>query len=168
MDSLFNIVGEYQQLYDMLTECTDNADIEQVIADTIEAKQGELEVKAAGYVAVIKQMEMEKKACDELEYEWHCKKVIRENAIKRLKEALKDALVATHNEKGIKAGDYTLKVQNNGGVPPIVYTDEEKIPQNLMRIKYEKDAGLIREYLEQHPECEWAYIGKRGTHLAIK
>lgn len=166
--SLFNIVGEYQDLYLMLTENTDDTEVEQVIRDTLEAVKGELEVKAEGYIHVIQQMEMEAERAEQLEYEWSLKKKIRKDRIARLKSALKDALVATDNEGGLKAGDYTLKVAKNGGVAPIIYDREEDIPQNLMKVKYEKDAKLIREYLEEHPDCEWAHIGERGTHLAIK
>ena len=166
--SLFQIVGEYQTLYDMLTEYTDDAEMEQVIQDTLEGIKGELEVKAEGYIHVIQQMEMEQKRCEELEYEWHIKAIKRKDGINRLKTALRDALVATGHDDGLQAGDYQLKVVKNGGVAPIIYDHEEDIPQNLMKIKYEKDAKLIRQYLEEHPETKWAHIGARGTHLAIK
>jgi len=168
MSYLYDIVGEYQELYEMLTECTDDAELEQTINDTLEAVKGELEVKAGGYVHIIKQLDMELKACEEQEYEWHIKALRRKDSINRMKAALKDALIATGHEDGLQAGDYTIKVVKNGGVAPIVYDHEEDIPQNLMRIKYEKDAKLIREYLEQHPETKWAHIEPRGTHLAIK
>ena len=77
-------------------------------------------------------------------------------------------LIAIDKADGIKAGDYTLKVVKNGGQAPIIYDDESAIPQSLMRIKYEKDAKLIREYLTEHPETKWAHIGERGVHLGIK
>lgn len=166
--SLFNIKGDYLQLMDMMNECTDDDELTQVIKDSLEAVKGELEVKAEGYIHVIQQMDMEADRCEQLEYEWGEKKKIKRNAIKRLKDALRDALIVTDNADGLKTGDYTLKVVKNGGVAPIIYDHEEDIPQNLMKVKYEKDAKLIREYLEEHPECEWAHIGERGTHLAIK
>ena len=95
------------------------------------------------------------------------KKKIRRSNVARLKQALKDVMVVT-GQAELHAGDYTIKIVKNGGVAPIVYDREEDIPQNLMKVKYEKDAKLIREYLEQHPDCEWAHIGERGTHLAFK
>lgn len=168
--TLFNIVGEMQELYLMLTECADDEETEKVIQDTLEAVKGELEVKAEGYIHVIQQIEMEQKRCEELEYEWHLKAIKRKESIARLKAALKDALIATgHDDKdGLKTGDYTLKVVANGGVTPIVYDHEEDIPQSLMKVEYKKDAKLIRQYLEEHPETKWAHIEPRGTHLAIK
>lgn len=167
MSTLFNIVGEYEQLYELLTETDPDNENLQIIQDTLEAVEGELEVKASGYVYLIKQLDMEADKCKQLAEEWNAKKNARENAVKRLKKALKDAMVHL-NLKELKAGDYMLKVQNNGGLLPIIYDNEQAIPQNLMKIKYEPDGKLIREYLEANPGTKWAHIGERGQHLAIK
>lgn len=60
---LFEIVGEYQLLYDILTDETDP----EVIAGTLESLNLELEEKAAGYTAVRAQIDMEAKKAAELE-----------------------------------------------------------------------------------------------------
>lgn len=165
--ALFDIVGDYQLLYDMATDVTGDPEQEQTFADTLEALKGELEVKAEGYIHVIKQLEMEQERAEQLEYEWHLKAIKRKDSIQRMKSALVDAMKQTGHEQ-LEAGDYTLKVVKNGGQAPIIYDDESAIPQSLMRIKYEKDAKLIREYLAEHPETSWAHIGERGVHLGIK
>lgn len=167
-ESLFGLTGNLLELKDMICECADDDELARIINDSIEAVEGELEVKAEGYVKVIQQMEMEQERCDQLACEWQMKSNIRKNAIKRMKDRLTQALIAIDKADGIKAGDYTLKVVKNGGVAPIIYDDESAIPQSLMRIKYEKDAKLIREYLTEHPETKWAHIGERGVHLGIK
>ena len=165
--ALFDIVGDYQLLYDMATDVTGDPEQEQTFADTLEALKGELEVKAEGYIHVIKQLEMEQERAEQLEYEWHLKAIKRKDSIQRMKSALVDAMKQTGHEQ-LDAGDYTLKVVKNGGQAPIIYDDESAIPQSLMRIKYEKDAKLIREYLTEHPDTKWAHIGERGVHLGIK
>ena len=165
--ALFDIVGDYQLLYDMATDVTGDPEQEQTFADTLEALKGELEVKAEGYIHVIKQLEMEQERAEQLEYEWHLKAIKRKDSIQRMKSALVDAMKQTGHEQ-LEAGDYTLKVVKNGGQAPIIYDDESAIPQSLMRIKYEKDAKLIREYLTEHPDTKWAHIGERGVHLGIK
>lgn len=165
--ALFDIVGDYQLLYDMAIDITGDPEQEQTFADTLEALKGELEVKAEGYIHVIRQLEMEQERAEQLEYEWHMKAIKRKDSIQRMRSALVEAMKQTGHEQ-LKAGDYTLKVVKNGGQAPIVYTDESAIPQSLMRIKYEKDAKLIREYLAEHPETSWAHIGERGVHLGIK
>ena len=165
--ALFDIVGDYQLLYDMATDITGDPEQEQTFADTLEALKGELEVKAEGYIHVLKQLEMEQERAEQLEYEWHLKAIKRKDSIQRMKSALVDAMKQTGHEQ-LEAGDYTLKVVKNGGQAPIIYDDESAIPQSLMRIKYEKDAKLIREYLAEHPDTKWAHIGERGVHLGIK
>ena len=137
--ALFDIVGDYQLLYDMATDVTGDPEQEQTFADTLEALKGELEVKAEGYIHVIKQLEMEQERAEQLEYEWHLKAIKRKDSIQRMKSALVDAMKQTNHEQ-LAAGDYTLKVVKNGGQVPIIYDDESAIPQSLMRIKYEKDA----------------------------
>lgn len=107
--SLFNITGQWLELKDMLCECTDDAELEQVIKDSLEGVQGELEAKAANYVYVIQQIEMEADRAEQLEYEWNMKKKIRRSNVARLKQALKDAMVATEQNE-INAGDYKLKI----------------------------------------------------------
>ena len=167
-ETLFDLTGQMLELKNMLCECADDTELEQIINDSIESVEGALEVKAEGYVKVIQQMEMEQERCDQLACEWQMKSDIRKNAIKRMKDKLTQALIAIDKADGIKAGDYTLKVVKNGGQAPIIYDDESAIPQSLMRIKYEKDSKLIREYLAEHPETSWAHIGERGVHLGIK
>lgn len=167
-ETLFDLTGQMLELKNMLCECADDTELEQIINDSIESVEGALEVKAEGYVKVIQQMEMEQERCDQLACEWQMKSNIRKNAIKRMKDKLTQALIAIDKADGIKAGDYTLKVVKNGGQAPIIYDDESAIPQSLMRIKYEKDAKLIREYLTEHPDTKWAHIGERGVHLGIK
>ena len=167
-ETLFDLTGQMLELKNMLCECADDTELEQIINDSIESVEGALEVKAEGYVKIIQQMEMEQERCDQLACEWQMKSNIRKNAIKRMKDKLTQALIAIDKADGIKAGDYTLKVVKNGGQAPIIYDDESAIPQSLMRIKYEKDAKLIREYLTEHPETKWAHIGERGVHLGIK
>lgn len=167
-ETLFDLTGQMLELKNMICECADDTELEQIINDSIESVEGALEVKAEGYVKVIQQMEMEQERCDQLACEWQMKSNIRKNAIKRMKDKLTQALIAIDKPDGIKAGDYTLKVVKNGGQAPIIYDDESAIPQSLMRIKYEKDAKLIREYLTEHPETKWAHIGERGVHLGIK
>ena len=165
--ALFDIVGDYQLLYDIATDITGDPEQEQTFADTLEALKGELEVKAEDYIHVIKQLEMEQERAEQLEYEWHLKNIKRKDSIQRMKSALVDAMKQTGHEQ-LDAGDYTLKVVKNGGQAPIIYDDESAIPQSLMRIKYEKDSTLIREYLAEHPDTSWAHIGERGVHLGIK
>lgn len=164
MGTLFEITDDLIELKEMLSD--PDAD-EQIIFDTLEAVQGELEAKAEGYIKVIKELEAEAKAAKAEADFFRQKAQIRENNVKRLKEALCFAMVKTGHDgkEGLSAGNYTLKVQNNGGKAPLKITGD--VPESMMKIIKEPDGEKIREYLADH-EADWAHLEERGKHLAIK
>lgn len=158
--TLYDLQGEFLALYELATQ----EDDEQAFLDTLEGLKGELEVKAAGYANVIKQLEMEQEECDKVIETFKAKKEQRNNAVKRMKEAIMNALdVANMNE--IKAGDYTFKIAKNGGVQPMVIDGD--VPDNFMKVIYEPDNKKIREALKDN-ELDFAHLEERGRHLTIK
>lgn len=159
--TLFEIVDDYQNLYELATDPDTDP---QVFNDTLEAIKGALEVKSCGYVNVIKQLEMEAKQADEVSEMFKAKAEVRKNNIKRMKEMLKSALEAT-NQDSLTAGAYTIKLQKNGGVQPLVIDGD--VPQNMTKVIVEPDNAKIREYLKDH-SCEWAHLEERGKHIVIK
>ena len=163
MSSLFNIVGEFNELYEMATSEEEQA--EQVFIDTLDSLKGELTEKAAGYGSVMNRLDMEMKKAEEIEKRYKAIKESRKNAIQRMKDACMWAC-ENLNVTEIDAGDMTIKVKNNGGQLPIII--EGEVPQNLCKVTIEPDKSLIREYLKDHPECEFAHIGERGKHIEVK
>ena len=69
MASLFDLAGEYKELYAMLTEAEE--DEQQTVEDTLEAVIGEIEVKAEGYVCLLNRLDMELSACKKHRDEWY-------------------------------------------------------------------------------------------------
>jgi len=165
MATLYDIVGEYQQLYAMLTD--PEAD-EQTVLDTLEGLQGELELKSEGYVKVLRQMEAEQKAFEAESDFFKQKADVRKNNIKRMKDALCQALILTGHDdkKGIVAGNYVLKVAGNGGQQPMVIDGE--VPESFKRVILEDDKALIRKALEEGKQLDFAHLEERGKHLSIK
>lgn len=159
--TLFEIVDDYQNLYELATDPDTDP---EVFNDTLEAIKGALEVKSSGYVNVIKQLEMEAKQADEVSEMFKAKAEVRKNNIKSMKEMLKSALEAT-NQESLTAGAYTIKLQKNGGVQPLVI--DGNVPQNMTKVIVEPDNAKIREYLKDH-SCEWAHLEERGKHIVIK
>jgi hypothetical protein len=161
MSTLFEIVNEFQELYELATDPEVDPD---VFADTLEALTGELEVKSKGYVSVIKQLEMEMTQANIVAEQFKAKAKVRENHIKQMKEALKTAMTAIGTDM-VEAGDWTIKIKKNGGVQPLVITGE--VPDNMMKVIVEPDNTKIREYLKDN-KAEWAHLEPRGTHVEIK
>ena len=160
--TLFEIVGEFQQLYDMACEESDS----EAFADTLEALTGELDVKASGYVNVINRLDMEAKKAADLEKKFSDIKKSRENAIKRMKQTLLAAMDLIDKTE-IPAGDFTIKIQKNGGQQPIKI-DEELVPDNYRKVILEIDKDKIRKALEGGEELSFARLEERGRHISIK
>lgn len=161
--TLFDIVGEYQDLYMM---ATDEEQDSQVFQDTLESIMGELEVKSAGYVAVMNRLESEMKKADEISKAYAAVKKSRENSIKRMKDTVMAAMIAMDKTE-IPAGELTIKIVNNGGLEPLVIDGD--VPENMTKITIENDTAKIREYLKEHDgKCEFAHLEPRGKHISIK
>ena len=161
MGTLFDLRGEFQALYQYATADDD----EQAFLDTLEALRGELEVKAGGYVHVIKQLEMEANECSKVMEAFKLKKERRENNIKRMKLALMEAMDDAGVDS-IPAGEYTLKIAKNGGLQPLKIDGD--VPDNFTKVKIEPDNDLIRKALNDGEELDFAHLEPRGRHLNIK
>ena len=161
MSTLFSLKEEFLALYELaVTE-----DDEQAFLDTLESLKDELEVKAGGYTHVIKQLEMEAGECDKVIAAFKHKKEIRENHIKRMKQALMEAMDVAGVDS-ISAGEYTLKIAKNGGLQPLKIDGE--VPDNFKKVIYEDDKDLIRKALNDGEELSFAHLEERGRHLNIK
>ena len=160
---LFDLVGEYKELYALLTEEPDD----ETVNDTLEGVIGEIEVKSEGYVAILNRLDMEIDACKKQKELWSQKLSVRENAVKRLKQRLADAMIMLGKDE-IQAGDNTIKLQNNGGKAPLIFAEDKKIPESYMKVILQPDNDRIREALENGEKLDFAHIGERGKHIKIK
>lgn len=166
MASLYELTGEMQELMDWLNDPETDP---EAIADTLEGLQFELEKKAEGYCKVIRQLESDAQMYKAEAARFAQKQALAENNAKFLKEKLKNAMVATGNEKGLDAGLFKLKIAGNGGKRPLKITGI--VPDEFITMMPEANKDAIREYLENLDEndvCEWAKLEERGTHLSIK
>ena len=158
MSSLFELTAECLSLYELADED------EQAFADTLEGLKGEIGQKAANYVDLIDQLDMEAAACEKKYKLLKARAESRQNAVKRLKNALLGAMQAM-GVKEMDAGDYKLKIAKNGGIQPLVIDGD--IPESMTKVIIEPDNAKIREYLKDH-DADWAHLADRGVHLTIK
>ena len=162
-NTLFDIVGEFQDLYEMATE----EDIDPIaFENTLESLTAELEAKAAGCAAVMQQLKMEMDKAEELEQKFQAIKISRKNAWEKMKEYVKTAMVALGKDE-IPAGDFTFKLRGNGGKRPLKITGE--VPESFKKVVVEDDNEKIREYLKKQKDnkCEWAMLEERGKQVRI-
>lgn len=161
MGTLFELTTDMQALYALATE----EDDEQAFLDTLEGLKGMIQDKAAGYVDVIQQLDMEAAKADLMAKQFAQKRDIRKNNVKRMKEALMWAMDQM-DVKELPAGDYTIKVVKNGGMQPMVIDGE--VPESFLKVIYEADKDKIRQALKDGQDLSFARLEERGRHITIK
>ena len=164
MSELFNLVGQYQQVYDMITDPEID---EQVIVDTLEGLAGEISDSAAQLVPILNRLDMEIEACKKQQAEWTARRKVRENGQARLKNMIMSAMDAI-GTKELDAGGVTFKTQNVGGQLAIEYVDGVTVPEKYTKISIETDNKLVREALDAGEELPFAHFAPRGRTLKIK
>lgn len=163
--NLYEITGNLLELQNLLE--TDDFD-DETLADTLEAVEGEYEIKLENYCKVIRNLEANITAVkDEITRLTNKRKSLEKN-IDRLKQAMFSSMKTTGMTK-VKGSLFTVSIQKNGGKDPVVVdVDTYDLPDELVRIKEEPDIDAIREYIKLYPECKYAHFGERGESLRIK
>ena len=109
-------------VYDMIDEGID----EQMILDTLEAIEGDIEVKAEGYAKLIKTIEAEVAMFKLEESRLAERRKARETKVKTLKNNLQEAMEQVGKPK-FDSGTFGFNIQNNP--PSVDVEDEGKIPK---------------------------------------
>ncbi len=165
MSNLYELTNDYQYIVSLFEDSEVDP---ETLQGTLECIEAELEVKAEGYIKVIRTLEADRDALKkEADYYSNKAKTIDGN-ITRMKAALLQAMIKTgHDDKsGLKAGNFTLKVAGNGGQQPLKITGE--VPDNYCKVTVEVDQKKIREAIAEGINLSFAELEPRGKHLAIK
>lgn len=163
MNALYELTGEYLQLLEMLEE-DDRAD-EQVILDTLEGIEGELEIKADNYAKIIRELSAEAKKFEVEKKRLEARQATLENRAKMLKDNLFCAMKETGKVK-FKTDLFSFGIQKNGGVQPMRLIPDVPVPAEYCRM--EPDNAKIREALAAGKELPFAQLLERGEHLRIR
>ena len=169
MASLYEVTGSILALQEMLESPLDDEDI---LKDTLEAVQGEYEVKLEACCKVIKNLEADMEAVKAEAKRLSEKAKMLENNRDRLKKAMFDSMKATNTPK-VKGQLFTVAIQRNGGVAPINYDKDNKkitanLPDELVNIVETPNLEAIRELLEAGKVVKGFTLGERGESLRIK
>lgn len=142
MATIYELTDDYLALLEM----AEDPDIDpQAFADTLAGIDGALEDKADGYAKVIRQLDMDAGACDAEAKRLHNKKKTIEANIKRMKQALQYAMVATGKTK-FKTALFSFGIRKN---PASVVMDEQLIDNIPDRFLVHKDPEVDRKALKE-------------------
>ena len=151
--TLYELSNEYQ----LLLELAEDPDVDpDTLADTLEALGGEIEVKADGYAKVMKQLEADAAALKAEEKRLATRRTVCENNIKRMKEALQNAMEATGKTK-FKTDLFAFNIQKN---PPSLVLDEGKpVPEKYLIPQEPKvDTKAIKDALKAGELFTWCRL----------
>lgn len=165
MSSLFELVGDYQKLYEMADEpeMEDNA---EAWFDTMESIEGEIEDKAVNYYHVIKNIEADvdvvkvKAQAFKAEYDrLMAIAAAKESSIKRIKQNLTNAMVKTGKTK-FKNDDISFWTQTTKSVEISPTVDVNKdVSTDYLRFKNpEIDKKLVFEDLKAGKKLGFAKL----------
>ena len=164
MNELFSLVGQYKEVYEMLTDPEID---EQVVKDTLEGLMGEIEVHSEGFVTMIHRLDMELDVCKKNKDEWAAAEKVRKNGKARVMDTIKYAMTQLGITE-LKAGNETIKIQNAGGQLPVIVDENATVPERFTKLTIENDNALIRKALEDGEKLDFAHFGERSKVLKIK
>jgi len=161
--SLWELTNEYQALYEM----ADDEDMEakaDVWFDSMEAVEGEIEIKIDNTTKVIKNIEADasiiraqasvfKAEAERLENLAKTK----DNAVKRLKRGITEAMLKTGKTK-FKTDSFSFWTATTKSVEIEDGVDANFIDDELVKIKREIDKTAVKKALEAGEELGWACL----------
>lgn len=163
-----NKISMYQltkEAYDIRNMIYDGVD-EQMVNDTLEAMAITAEEKIQNVAYVDRELTADIEKLDaEIKYLQDKKKTISKHKT-NLRTRVQEMMEALGIEE-IKAGVFTAKIVGSGGLKPME-VQEDKVPDEYMKITYEIDKEKIRTDLENGKELSFAKLLERGKSLRLK
>ena len=164
-ESLYDLVGEYKELYAMLTDTDD--DDREVVETSLESVQFEIETKAEGYLKIMEKLDMELEAAEKQKDYWTKAVASRKNAKEWMRQHIMNAMLMMGVDE-IDAGGKKFKLSKVGGVLPLVIDENKTVPEKYTKITIEPDKKLIREALDKGEQLDFAHFGERAKTVKVK
>lgn len=162
MSNLYELSNNYETILNMLYD--EDVDL-QMVLDTAEAIEGEIEDKADGYAKIIKELESKQNARKEEAKRLTESAKVFENRVKALKNNLYNAMKATGKTK-FATDLFSFNIAKNGGKQTL--TIDGDVPEEYTKTIVENDTDKIRADLEAGKELPFAHLEPRGESLRIK
>ena len=160
MSNLYQLTNDYETVLNMLYD--EDAD-EEMILDTLESIEGEIEDKADNYAKIIKELEAKQNARKEEAKRLTESAKVFENRVKALKSNLFNSMKATGKTK-FATDLFSFNIAKNGGKQTL--TIDGEVPEEYT--KTITDTDKIRQALEKGEKLTFAHLEPRGESLRIK
>lgn len=162
---LYELAEQWDAVFNMME---DGETDEQVILDTLESIEGEIEDKADNYAKIIRNLQASVDALKAEEERLYQRRKSTENHIQRLKDNLQANLEFIGKTK-FKTDLFSFSVAKNGGKQPLSITDNlDEIPGKYLIPQPPKvNNDAVRELLKEKT-VDWAHLEPYGRHLNIR
>lgn len=162
---LYELAEQWDDVYNMME---DGETDEQVIFDTLESIEGEIEDKADNYAKMIRNLQASVDVLKAEEERLYQRRKSTENHIQRLKDNLQANLEFIGKTK-FKTDLFSFSVAKNGGKQPLSITDNlDEIPGKYLIPQPPKvNNDAVRELLKEKT-VDWARLEPYGRHLNIR
>ena len=161
MSNLYKLNEAWQELVNMLYQ--DDVD-EQMVLDTLESIEGEIEDKADNYAYIIAEILNDANACKLEKDRLNKRQKTLENKASQLKQSLADTMKNT-GKTNFKTQLHTFRIQKNGGKRAL--TIDGEVPEEYQKTIIENDTDKIRQALEEGKELPFAHLEAQGESLRI-
>ncbi|EJF6307979.1 siphovirus Gp157 family protein [Listeria monocytogenes] len=141
MSTLYSIQGKYQQLLNLAEQLDP-----ELLKDTLESIDDELETKAENVAFVIKELEGQSLVLETEIKRLSERKTTINNNIKRLKQSLQDAM-ETANKPKIRTNLFTLGIRKSP--PSVLVEDERKLINYLVEQPKKLDKAKLKDDLKK-------------------
>ena len=164
MNTLYELTDQYQSIMNMLY---DGETDEQLVMDTLESIDGEIEDKADNYAKIIRMMLADAEILKDEETRLYARRKSLEMRAQRMKDNLQANLEFIGKTK-FKTALFSFSVAKNGGKQPLEITENlGEIPgKYLIPQPPVPDKEAIRQLLAEK-EVDWAHLAPYGKHLNI-
>lgn len=152
MSKLYELAEEYNELLEMMED--DSVDME-VLRDTLEGVEGEIEIKAENLAKIIKELDGTATMIETEINRLKAKKDAISNNAKSAKKYLESVMIATGKKK-FKTDLFGFSIQKNP--PSLVIDQEEDIPDEYWVAQKPKlDNTALKKWLKEN-KSDFAHL----------
>ena len=162
MSNLYELTNNYEEVLNMLYD--EDID-EQMVLDTLESIEGDIEDKADNYAKIIRELEIKANARKEEAKRLTDSAKVFENRVKALKNNLYNTMKLTGKTK-FATNLFNFNIVKNGGKQTL--TIDGDVPEEYTKAVIENETDTIRQALEEGKELTFAHLEARGESLRIK
>jgi len=165
MANIYELTNDFMELQEMIESGEYDLD---VLLDTVEIIDYEIEKKAEGYAKIIKNIESTVAGINNEINRLKNRKKSLMTSCDKLKSNLKEAMTIT-GKTNFKTDLFSFNIAKNGGKLPLaIYCEDEELEDEFVITKRIVDKEAIRKYLDNGNESDMFGYCERGTSLRIK